>query len=73
MAYVGFKVACISSVHHFRKNPKFIKTFKKLLMKLMKPKIDLVSMLLVNVDGRALVPVAKERKVKEVSPAWHQY
>ena len=37
---------------------------------MMKPKIDLVSMLLVNVDGRAPVPVVKKRKAREVSLAW---
>ena len=37
----------------------------------MKPKIDLISMLLVNVDGRAPVPIVKKRKANEVSPAWH--
>ena len=40
--------------------------------KLMKPKIDLVSMLLVNVDGRAPVHVVKKRKAKEVSLVWRQ-
>jgi len=39
---------------------------------MMKPKIDLVSMLLVNVDGRALVPVVKKRKAREVSLVWCQ-
>ena len=33
---------------------------------MMKPKVDLVSMLLVNVDGRASVPVITERKAKEI-------
>ena len=32
----------------------------------MKPKLDLVSMLLINSDGRSLVPVVKKRKAKEV-------
>ena len=32
----------------------------------MKPKLDLVSMLLVNIDGRSPVPVVKKRKAKEV-------
>ena len=34
--------------------------------KLMKPKLDLVSMFLVNIDGRSLVPAVKKRKAKEV-------
>jgi len=38
----------------------------------MKLKIDLISMLLVNVDGQAPVPVVKKRKANEVSPAWCQ-
>ena len=41
-------------------------------MKLMKLKIDLVSMLLFNVNGRASVSVVKKRKAKEVSLVWHQ-
>ena len=32
----------------------------------MKPKVGLVSMLLVNVDGQALIPAVKKRKAKEV-------
>jgi len=32
----------------------------------MEPKIDLVSMLLVNADGRAAVPVEKTRNTKKV-------
>ena len=32
----------------------------------MKSKLDLVSMLLVNTDGRSLVLVVKKRKAKEV-------
>ena len=38
----------------------------------MKPKIDLVNMLLVSVDGQVLIPVIKKRKVGEVLPAWCQ-
>ena len=34
--------------------------------KLMKPKLDLVSMLLVNIDGRSPVLTVKKRKAKEV-------
>ena len=36
---------------------------------MMKSEIDLVNMLLVNVDGRASVPVVKKRKANEISPA----
>ena len=32
----------------------------------MKPKLELVSMLLVNIDGRSLVLVVKKRKAKEI-------
>ena len=32
----------------------------------MKPKLDIVSMLLVSIDGRSLVPAVKKRKAKEV-------
>ena len=32
----------------------------------MKSKLDLVSMLLVNIDGRSSVPAVKKRKAKEV-------
>ena len=32
----------------------------------MKPKLDLVSMLLINIDGRSSVPVVKKGKAKEV-------
>ena len=38
----------------------------------MKPKIDFVSMLLVNVDGQAPILVVKKRKAREVSLAWCQ-
>ena len=36
---------------------------------MMKSEIDIVNMLLINVDGRASVPVVKKRKANEVSPA----
>ena len=32
----------------------------------MKPKLELVSMLLVNIGGRSSVPVVKKRKAREV-------
>ena len=32
----------------------------------MKSKLDLVSMLLINIDGRSSVPTVKKRKAKEV-------
>ena len=35
--------------------------------KLMKLESDLVSMLLVNVDGQPLVPIVKKREAKEIS------
>ena len=32
---------------------------------MMKPKLDLVSMLLINVNGRSPVPIIKKRKARE--------
>ena len=33
--------------------------------KLMKPKLELVIMLLINTDGRSLAPIVKKRKAKK--------